>query len=151
MIKKDRAVTDNAAPHVVVMDDSREILDLLQELLEEEGYRVTASMETLDLAGITALRPDIIVQDLLFAGEQESGWTFLTMVRRDPDLARVPLILCTAALGSVHEQEMARTLQHLDVRVVPKPFRIEELLRALEEAMATRRAGGLGRVEVRED
>jgi CheY-like chemotaxis protein len=127
---------DNRAPPVVVIDDTREILDLLQELLEEEGYRVTASLETLDLARIAALGPDIIVQDLLFAGEQETGWAFLMGVRRDPYLARVPLILCTAALDIVQDGPMAEQLRHLDVRIVPKPFRIEELLAVLEEAMA---------------
>ncbi|MCC7021271.1 MAG: response regulator [Thermomicrobiales bacterium] len=118
------------------MDDTREILDLLQELLEEEGYRVTASMETLDLARIAALRPDVIVQDLLFADGQEAGWAALSRARRDPGLAHVPVILCTAAHDIVHDDDMADTLRQLDVRVVPKPFRIEEFLTVLEEAVA---------------
>jgi CheY-like chemotaxis protein len=36
-------------PHVLLIDDTQEILDLMAELLEEEGYRVTCSQALLDI------------------------------------------------------------------------------------------------------
>jgi CheY-like chemotaxis protein len=60
--------------HILLVDDVQEILDVMRDLLEEEGYRVSASSETLDVTRIKALAPDVIVQDLLFAGSiQETG------------------------------------------------------------------------------
>ncbi len=127
--------TDGRQPHVLVVDDTQEILDLLRALLEDEGYRVTTSMAVLDLDKIKALAPDAIVQDLLFEQTQVTSWKFLTLVRLDPDLARVPVVLCTAAVRTVREPEMAAQLERLGVRVVLKPFDIGDLLAVLEEAI----------------
>jgi two-component system, OmpR family, response regulator len=122
-------------PHVLLIDDTQEILDLMAELLEEEGYRVTCSQALLDITKVKVLAPDVIVQDLLFEGTQELGWKFLELVRLDPELARFPLLLCTAAVQMVRDPEMAEHLDQLGVRVVLKPFTIEELLRALRETL----------------
>ncbi len=124
---------DGRQPHILVINDTQEILDLMQELLEEEGYRVTTSLALLDLDKVRALAPDVIVQDLLFEGTQELGWKFLTLARLDPELARIPLILCTAAVRTVNDPEMAEHLDQQGIRVVLKPFTIEELLTTLSE------------------
>ena len=120
---------DGRQPHILIINDTQEILDLMQELLEEEGYRVTTSLALLNLDKIKTVAPDIIVQDLLFEGTQETGWKFLTLVRLDPQLARVPLVLCTAATQTVNDPVM---------RVVLKPFDIEQLLTVLAEVLAAR-------------
>jgi CheY-like chemotaxis protein len=126
---------DGHQPHVLVINDTQEILDLMQELLEDEGYRVTSAVALLDITKVKTLAPDIIVQDLLFEGLHETGWKFLTLVRLDPDLARIPLILCTAAVRTVNEPEMAEQLDRLGVSVVLKPFLIEDLLSAIRGAL----------------
>ncbi len=134
MHRKDAAMSaDGRQPHILVVNDTQEILDLMQVLLEDEGYRVTTSLALLDLAKVKALAPDVIVQDLLFEGTQELGWKFLTLVRLDPDLARIPLILCTAAVRTVNDPEMAEQLNRQGIRVVLKPFTIEDLLTTLSE------------------
>ena len=50
-------------------------------------------------------------------------------------LARIPLILCTAAVQTVNDPTMAERLNRLGVRVVLKTFPIEDLLRALSETL----------------
>jgi two-component system, OmpR family, response regulator VicR len=131
---KDAAMSaDGRQPHILVINDTQEILDLMQELLEEEGYRVTTSLALLDIAKVRAISPDIIVQDLLFEGTQELGWKFLTLVRLDPQLSRIPLVLCTAAVRTVKEPEMAEQLDRQGIRVVLKPFTIEDLLTTLND------------------
>jgi CheY-like chemotaxis protein len=127
---------DGRQPHILVINDTQEILDLMAELLADEGYRVTTSLALLDIAKVKALAPDIIIQDLLFEGTQELGWTFLTLVRLDPVLARVPLILCTAAVRTVNDPEMAEQLDRQGIRVVLKPFTIDDLVTALDEVQS---------------
>jgi CheY-like chemotaxis protein len=127
--------TTGHLPHILVVNDTQEILDLMAELLEDEGYRVTTSLAFLDVDKVKTLAPDVIVQDLLFEQTQELGWKFLTLVRLDPELARVPLILCTAAVRTVNEPEMAEQLDRLGVRIVLKPFLIEDLLSAVRGAL----------------
>lgn len=121
-------------PHILIVNDTREILDLLRDLLEDEGHRVTTSMALLDLDRIKTLVPDVIMQDLRFDQNQEEGWHFLTLVRTDPELAFVPLILCTAAVRTVKDPDIAARLDQLGVRVVLKPFHIDALLAVLAEA-----------------
>src|SRR5918998_3098004 len=134
---KDAAMSaDGRQPHILIINDTQEILDLLQELLEDEGYRVTTSLALLDITRVKALAPDVIVQDLLFEGTQELGWKFLTLVRLDPELARIPLVLCTAAVRTVTNPEMAEQLNRQGIRVVLKPFTIEDLLTTLDEVRA---------------
>jgi CheY-like chemotaxis protein len=127
---------DGHKRHILIIDDSREILDLMQELLEDEGYRVTTSLAIPDLTDVHALAPDLIIQDLLIAHSPESDLTHLTRARLDPALARTPLILCTAAVDIVSEAEMAGTLRELGVRVVLKPFAVDDLLAVLAEELA---------------
>lgn len=121
--------------HVLVVDDTQEILDVMRDLLEEEGYRVSISLETLDLTRIKALAPDVIVQDLLFAGTQETGWHFLTLSQLEPETARIPLILCTAATETVGDPAMAENLDRLGIRVLLKPFNLDDLLTAVSEVL----------------
>lgn len=130
----DAVAAGECQPHILVVDDTQEILDLLQELLQE-GYRVTTSQARLDLAKLKALAPDVIIQELLCESTQEEGWKFLALVRLDPQLARIPLILCTGAVQTVKNPDMAAQLDRLRVRVVLKPFDIEDLLAALRDVL----------------
>jgi CheY-like chemotaxis protein len=130
------AADNDSRPHVLCVNDTREILDLLRELLEGEGYRVTTSMVLLDLDKTKAVAPDVIVQDIMFEGNQEPGWKYLLLARLDPELARIPVVLCTGATSMVHDERMAAHLDRLGVRVVLKPFNIEDLLTALREVLA---------------
>ena len=127
---------DGRQPHILIINDTQEILDLMAELLEDEGYRVTTSLALLDIDKVKKIAPDVIVQDLLFEGTQELGWKFLTLVRLDPVLARIPLVLCTAAVRTVTNPEMAEQLNQKGIRVVLKPFTVEDLLTTLDEVRA---------------
>jgi CheY-like chemotaxis protein len=125
--------------HVLLIDDTQDVLEVMRDLLEDEGYRVSVSMETLDLSRIKDLAPDLIVQDLLFAGTQETGWHALTLMRLDPELARVPLILCTGATHIVNDPAMAENLDRLGVRVLLKPFDLDDFLTTVAEALPARK------------
>jgi CheY-like chemotaxis protein len=117
---KGTAVTaDGRQPHVLIINDTQEILDLMKDLL--------------DIDKMKALAPDIIVQDIMFEHSQELGWKFLTLSRLELELARVPLALCTGATQMVKDPAMAEQLDRQGVRVILKPFNIDELLAVLTE------------------
>jgi two-component system, OmpR family, response regulator VicR len=120
-------------PHILIINDTQEILDLMQELLEEEGYRVTQSLALLNMDRVKALAPDIIAQDIMFEHSQNEGWKMLHLMRLDPELVRIPIVLCTAAVSVVRDEAMAEQLNRLGVRVVLKPFNIAELLQVMSE------------------
>lgn len=126
---------DQDGPRLLVVNDSQEIVDLLQDLLVDEGYQVFSSLAVLNLDRIRELAPALIIQDLLFEGMQEKGWNFLTMIRLDPVLAAVPVILCTAAVTTVKDPTMAAQLERLGVSVVLKPFDLEHLVNVIRTVL----------------
>jgi CheY-like chemotaxis protein len=121
--------------HILVMDDVPAILDILREIFEEDGHRVTTSQELLNLQQIRALRPDMIVSDLLFPGVQNAVEPFWRAARHDVVLASLPIILCTAASRIVQGEVMAQQLRALRVHVVLKPFDIDGLLALVAESL----------------
>ena len=118
--------------HVLLCDDSPEIQDLLREILEGEGYRVSPCPEPLTLTEVRRQQPDLVVLDHMLTEGEGSGWQLLAELRADPDLARLPIVVCTGAVHKVR-QEDAR-LRALNAQVVTKPFDIDDLLGAVERA-----------------
>jgi DNA-binding response OmpR family regulator len=121
-----------SGPHVLVMNDEQAIIDVIKMLLEEEGYRVSTSTYLLDLDKIRRLNPDALVLDIMFEGESK-GWPFITMARIDREVSKIPILLCTAAVTTV--MPMLDRLAAQRIRVVYKPFDIDELLVALRDAL----------------
>jgi two-component system, OmpR family, response regulator VicR len=121
-------------PHIVCINHSPEVLDLLQELLEGDGYRVTTRSHTdKDLDAIVALAPDLITLDYMWSSVDDD-WTFLQLLRLDRRTAQIPLLLCTGAVREV--EALGSHLREMGVAVVFKPFDIDQLLQAVQETLA---------------
>ncbi|MGI6208747.1 MAG: response regulator [Anaerolineae bacterium] len=83
------------AQQILVVDDDREILRVLQAYLEREGFRVlTASGGEAALHAIRRERPDLILLDLMLP--DRDGWDLTRLVRTDPSLRHIPIIMLTA-------------------------------------------------------
>ena len=115
---------------ILVVNDTQEILELFRILLEEEGYEVILSGNPLQtLTEVEQVRPDLIVLDILFRSEK-TGWQMLEMLRTKRSTASIPVLICSAALHDVQEQE--GYLNSQGVRIVYKPFDIEVLLQTIK-------------------
>ena len=113
-------------PHVVVINDEQDMLNLFRDLLEEEGYRVsTLTYPVADLGDLQILAPDLIVLDMLFGGE-DRGWQFLQQLRLNRTMAGMPIIVCTAAVRLI--REVQDYLTGMGIGVVLKPFDIDPFL-----------------------
>lgn len=128
--------------HILVINDTPSILDLFQELLGEEGYRVTVdifdvpSREKLD--HIKALRPDLIILDFIVGGES-LGWQLLQLLKMDRETVSIPVVVCTGAVRQVTELQGHLTV--MGVGIVLKPFDIDQLLAEVAASLA--RAGSV--------
>lgn len=113
-------------PHVVVVNDTQEILDLFREILEEEGYRVSLySFAFNDINEMVELAPDLVILDFMIGGESH-GWQLLQKMKMDRRTAEMPVVVCTAALQLMRELE--GHLRSKGVGIVLKPFDIDDLL-----------------------
>jgi CheY-like chemotaxis protein len=120
-------------PHILCINHSPEILSLLRDLLEGEGFRVSTLMSVeRDLDAIVALRPDVITIDYMWKAS-DNEWTYLNLMTMDPRTRDIPVILCTGAVAQV--MEMEQHLARVGIRVVLKPFNIEDLVEAVQAAL----------------
>jgi two-component system alkaline phosphatase synthesis response regulator PhoP len=80
---------------ILVVDDDREVVRLIRAYLEQAGFEVRAAHD-----GETAVhmirreRPDLLLLDLMLPGMD--GWEITRLVRADPTLAHIPIIMLTA-------------------------------------------------------
>lgn len=124
--------------HVFVLNDEPAILALFQEILEEEGFRVT--LDTFGRVGvreqyerIALAQPDVIVLDFLIGGEP-MGWQLIQVLKMRRNTEKIPLVACTAAVTIV--KEIHTHLSEMNVGIVIKPFDIDHLLDAIRRALA---------------
>lgn len=116
-------------PHILAINNSQDVLDLLRELLEEDGFRVsTQTYLTKDLEEIKCLAPECIILDYMWSAD-DAGWSLLQMLRMDRDTATIPLVLCTGAAREV--EALDGHLSEMGIAVVLKPFDIDHLLRVV--------------------
>ena len=114
------------AARILVVNDTQEILELFRMLLEGEGYEVIlAGFPIQQVGDVERINPDLIILDFVF-GDQKTGWQMLQMLKMQRSTASIPVIVCTAALDMVREQEGYLVSQ--GVHVVFKPFDIDHLL-----------------------
>jgi DNA-binding response OmpR family regulator len=121
---------------IAVVNDDPEFLGLLDHLLEQEGpYEVfTFRDEETRLGEIRAIAPEVIIIDVLTAS-LPSGWELALLAGADRELGSVPVIVTSPDVpGLGHRVEELRAVAN--VRVVSKPFTIEELRRVVTEALA---------------
>ena len=122
-------------PRIAVINDDTIFLELMRDLLEnEEQYEVCVCKEW-DAAHdfVRHNRPDLIIQDIRIGGE-EHGWTILNLLTLDPDTRQVPMIVCSAAVTSLHEHQ--ELLSRYGIRALPKPFDLDALLSTIQEMIA---------------
>jgi two-component system OmpR family response regulator len=107
-------------PHILVVDDDREIRTLLSDYLEKNEYRTTAVADGKGMRRALQAHVDLIVLDLMLPGEDG-----LTLCRELRQQSQVPVIMLTA-LGDDVDRIVGLEVGADDY--LPKPFNPRELL-----------------------
>ena len=109
---------------ILVVDDDRQIVRLVRAYLEQAGYQVeTAYDGEMAWHAIRRERPDLIVLDLMLPGRD--GWEITRLLRADPLLADIPIIMLTAR---VEDTDKVVGLELGADDYVTKPFNPRELV-----------------------
>ena len=80
---------------ILVVDDDKEVVRLMRAYLEQAGYEVLVAYN-----GETAIhnlrreKPELLLLDLMLP--DRDGWDITRLVRDDPTLAHIPIIMLTA-------------------------------------------------------
>ena len=113
--------------HILVINDTQEILELFAQILESEGgYSVTLSTYKPQMVDyIKEVQPDLIISDHMF-GEEKFGWQLIQRLKMDRETAGIPIVVCSGAIRELRELE--GHLISKKVSVLYKPFDVDELL-----------------------
>ncbi len=110
-----------AGKSILVVDDDKDLVNLLERILVEEGYQVVKAYDgNSALTVLEEQRPDLIILDIIMPGLD--GLKALDVIRRDHD---VPVIMLTAKRDAATARDAFTTGADDYIR---KPFRKFEIL-----------------------
>src|SRR5687767_3516888 len=117
---------------IMVVDDEKRLVSLVESYLTQEGYRVVTAHNGLDaLSAARREKPDLIVLDVMMP--EMEGYEFMRKHRADNN---TPIILLTAR---VDDEEKVIGLEVGADDYMTKPFRPRELVARVRAVL--RRAG----------
>ncbi len=106
---------------ILVIDDDKTLLRLLQEALNKANFHVILATNGIDgMQELYAQQPDLVLLDVMMP--RMDGWETLERIRQ---LSRVPVIMLTAKDG---EADKIRGLTHGVDDYITKPFSFAELI-----------------------
>ena len=109
---------------VMVIEDEKEIRDLVRYNLEREGFRVSAAADgDAGLDQLFAERPDMLVLDLMLPGK--NGLEILRELRAEATTREIPVLVLTAR-GA--EMDKLLGFEHGADDYLTKPFSPRELI-----------------------
>ena len=117
-----------AKRRILVIDDEKDILKLLQYNLEKEGYEILVAKTGED--GFTSAKnqlPDLIILDLMLPGMD--GFEVCKLLRAERSTKNIPILMLTAK-GSEIDQVVGLELGASDY--IAKPFSVKVLLARLK-------------------
>src|SRR5271154_2596338 len=119
-------MTDNG--HILIVDDQREICDLVQEYLSGEGYRVSTAQDGAEMRRAMTQSPvDLVILDLMLPGED--GLTLARSLRQE---SSVGIIILTGR-GEIVDRIIGLEMGADDY--LPKPFHLRELLARVKSVL----------------
>ena len=117
-------------PHVLIVDDEKSIVHVIQSLLEIEGWNSIGILNSLKVPGFLNalddhLLPSVILLDLMMPGL--SGYEIASLLSQNERYKRIPIVVMTAD-GRVQSYSGIQGA----VDFVTKPFRLDPLLAKLK-------------------
>lgn len=116
---------------ILVVDDEPDVRALVARLLSD-SFDVTQATDGSDALDqiLGGARPDLIVCDVMMP--KMDGLTFAKELKRDPSLARIPIVMLTAKAGA---RDMVEGINAGARSYLTKPFKSEELLGKVRKAL----------------
>ncbi len=125
----------NTVPHILIVDDHREIRDLVSRALSKEGFRISSAADGKEMRRVLAdSRIDLILLDLMLPGD--SGLSLCREIRAN---SNVPIIIVSAK-GEEIDRVIGLELGADDY--LPKPFGTRELLARIHAVLRRARPEG---------
>jgi len=117
---------------ILVVEDITQVRELLEMQLQLKGYRVAGASDGQEaLEAIAAEKPALVVSDILMP--RMDGFALAHALRKDPQMAHIPIIFLSATYVSAEDERFALNLGAL--RFLPKPVDADQLFLAVADAL----------------
>jgi two-component system, OmpR family, response regulator len=119
-------MSDNG--HILVVDDQREICEMVDDYLSGEGYRVSTAHDGAEMRrALAQSRVDLVILDLMLPGED--GLSLARSLREESDVGIVILTGRGETVDRIIGLEMGAD------DYLPKPFHLRELLARVKSVL----------------
>jgi two-component system alkaline phosphatase synthesis response regulator PhoP len=109
---------------VLIVDDEKDIADLLSYNLEKEGFSTVKAYDgEAALKLVSSAKPDLVILDLMLP--RMNGLDVCRAIRRNPETANLPIIMLTAK-GDEVDKIIGLEIGADDY--ITKPFSVKELI-----------------------
>lgn len=83
------------AKRILVVDDEKDIVDIVSEILKHEGYEVDTALDGEEgLKKVSEFNPDLVVADIMMP--KMDGYEFVKKMKEDPSVSSIPVVFLTA-------------------------------------------------------
>lgn len=125
---------------IAIIDDDVEFAEDVALFLKKEGHEVSIKD---DLDGsveyLTRDRPDLLILDVMFPGNQAGGFDMANEIRKCKELEKLPIILLTGING-----EYNLPLKFTDDDIDPKWMPVQEFVeKPVDMKLLLERVGGI--------
>ncbi|MBW1895848.1 MAG: response regulator [Deltaproteobacteria bacterium] len=119
---------------VLLVDDDVDFCEAAQILLESKGYEVEVAHNGREgLEKVRSQHPDLVILDVMMP--EMNGYDVCVVLKADPKLKRIPVILLTAVdqaiFKTTYSQQMGLMTEADDY--IAKPVEPEELVSRVQE------------------
>lgn len=119
------------AKQIMVINRTASLLELLEILLEDEGYAVdTFSDAAISLDDVKQNQPDLVILDQLFS-DVLSGWQLIQKMRDDGSTRNIPIVICSSEVFEL--RKIKQELRQKNIIVIENPFDIDDFVTTVKE------------------
>ena len=125
----------NDCNHIVIVDDERDICEVVENYLSAEGYRVSVASDAAELRRVMAQSaPGLVILDLMLPGED--GLSLARSLREESGVGIIMLTGRSDTVDRIIGLEMGAD------DYLPKPFHLRELLARVKSVLRRVAQGG---------
>lgn len=112
---------------MVLIQDDEAILDIMDQVLEEEGFDVTASLTTEPMEKLDEIEPDVVIVDDHIKGKKK-GSELIKELKSDPETQDVSAVLTSTSPDLPQRAKECKADDYIE-----KPFDIDHLIEVVKK------------------
>jgi len=124
----------------MVVDDERELVAVVRNMLEEKGFNVRCAYDGTQVFDfLKKQKPDLVILDIMMP--QMDGLEVLTRLKCNPATASIPVILLTE---KGEPEDLIKGYERGAEYYIPKPFTKNQLLDGVNSILSKDQAQSVG-------